>query len=203
MEPAPPLSQTLQRLHSLIRELGLDESGFLDPEVLAEQTALPEATVRDLLMGGTSPADSVNDRVRSRIRTLAQAHLARTGSRMSDLAASISEGLKVSDVWARLVCDGKKVPSVELLHGLVEFFGVQGGERFFTAAADEALNRALLRTLEKLENPGGDPVQALMDRYGVRSTDLRMHGSLTREQLERLLEGVLRSVVPPRGGVDQ
>ncbi|MFF9819283.1 hypothetical protein [Streptomyces sp. NPDC014006] len=199
------MSQTLQRLHRLIQEQGLDHSALLDPEKLAEQTALPEASVRALLHGGgTLPADSVNDRVRSRIRTLAYAHLGRTGSRMSDLASRISERLGVSEVWARLVCDGKKMPSVELLHGLVRFFNVEGGEAFFTAPADEALNRALLPIVDKLQSrESGDPVLALMGRYGVRATDLRMHGSLTRDQLERLLEGVLRSVVPPGEGRDQ
>ncbi|MEU3839338.1 hypothetical protein AB0E88_04830 [Streptomyces sp. NPDC028635] len=202
MEAAPPLPQTLQRLRALIQEQGLDQSALLDPENLAEQTALPEETVRTLLQGeATLPADSVNDRVRSRIRTLAQAYMRRTGSRMSDLASRISERLGVSEVWARLVCDGKKVPSVELLHGLVGFFDVEGGEAFFTAPADEALNRVLIPLVDRLRtHEDGDPLLALMDRYGVRATDLRMHGSLTREQLERLLEGVLRSVVPPAEG---
>ncbi|PZH20066.1 hypothetical protein C1I97_01950 [Streptomyces sp. NTH33] len=183
----------------LIREQGLDSAELVDPGSLAEQTALPEQTVRDLLDGAGPPDDSVNDRVRDRIRTLAQADLANTGRRMSDLAAGISERLGVSAVWARLVCDGKKVPSVELLHGLVGFFGVEGGEAFFTARADEALDRALLRILRRLETPGSDPVQALMDRYGVKTADLRMHGSFTREQVERILEGVFRSVLPPEG----
>ncbi|GAA2568772.1 MULTISPECIES: hypothetical protein [Streptomyces] len=205
MEAAPPLSETLRRLRTLTQEQGLDQSAVLNPERLAEQTALPESTIRALLHGGAAlPADSVNDRVRSRIRTLAQAYISRTGIRMSDLASRVSERLGVSNVWARLVCDGKKMPSVELLHGLVGFFNVEGGEAFFTAPADEALNRALLPMVDKLQCPEeGDPVLALMDRYGVRAADLRMHGSLTREQLERLLEGVLRSVVPTEEGRDQ
>ncbi|MFC7917981.1 hypothetical protein [Streptomyces sp. NPDC057386] len=205
MEAAPPLVQTLQRLNTLIQEQGLDRSALLDPAKLAEQTALPETAVRALLRGELTavPAGSVNDRVRSRIRTLAQAYMRRTGTRMSDLAARISERLGVSEVWARLVCDGKKVPSVELLHGLVGFFNVPGGEAFFTAPADQALNRVLLPLVDRLRSQdGGDPVLALMDRYGVRATDLRMHGSLTLEQLDRLLEGVFRSVVPAEEGRD-
>ncbi|WP_456197987.1 hypothetical protein [Streptomyces sp. QTS137] len=160
---------------------------------------MPESTVRLLLEGGTPPVDTVNDRVRTRLKTLAQANLAATGRRMSDLAAEVSKHLGVSEYWVRQVCDGRKVPSIELLHGLVEYFEVDGGEGFFTASATDALNRALLPLLHGLEDPEGDPVLALMDRYGVKSTDLRVHGSLTREQLERLLEGVLRSVVPPEG----
>ncbi|MFE9702493.1 hypothetical protein [Streptomyces sp. NPDC005930] len=122
---------------------------------------------------------------------------------MSDLASRISEHLGVSDVWARLVRDGKKMPSAELVYGLVRFFDVERGEAFFTAPADEALNRARPPIVDTLPPEGGDPTLALLDRYGVRATDLCMHGSLTRDQLERLLEGVLRSVMPPGEGRDQ
>lgn len=201
MEPASQLSETLQRLQKLITERGLNRSELLNPAALAAQTALCEGTVRTLLEGGTAPEDTVNDRVRSRIKTLAQARLTSTGRRMSDLAADVSQRLGISEVWARLVCDGKKVPSVDLLHGLVQFFGVEErrGEAFFTVPADEALNQALLPVLLQMEHPETDPVQALMERFGVQVTDLRHHGSMSREQLERLLEGVFRSVLPPEG----
>ncbi|MGW7337411.1 hypothetical protein [Streptomyces sp. NPDC054808] len=199
MASPSPLSETLRRLDRVMQEKE-DRSRLLDAAELARRTALPVSTVRSLLQGGTPPDDSVNDRVRTRIAALAEAEMAATGKRMSDLASDISERLGVSGYWARQVCDGKKVPSVELLHGLVEYFGVEEGEAFFTAPAADALNRVLLPVLHGLEEPENDPVLALMDRYGVRSADLRAHGSLTREQLERLLEGVLRSVVPPDGG---
>ncbi|MET7809603.1 hypothetical protein ABZT26_01940 [Streptomyces sp. NPDC005395] len=199
MASPSPLSETLRRLDRVVQEKE-DRSKLLDAAELACRTALPVSTVRSLLQGGTPPDDSVNDRVRTRIAALAEAEMAATGKRMSDLASDISERLGVSGYWARQVCDGKKVPSVELLHGLVEYFGVEEGEAFFTAPAADALNRVLLPVLHGLEDPENDPVLALMDRYGVRSADLRAHGSLTREQLERLLEGVLRSVVPPDGG---
>ncbi|MCV2459719.1 hypothetical protein OEB94_10625 [Streptomyces sp. ICN988] len=199
MASPSPLSETLRRLDRVVQEEGV-RSKLLDAAELARRTALPVSTVHSLLQGGTPPDDSVNDRVRTRIAALAEAEMAATGKRMSDLASDISERLGVSGYWARQVCDGKKVPSVELLHGLVEYFGVEEGEVFFTASAADALNRVLLPVLHGLEEPENDPVLALMDRYGVRSADLRAHGSLTREQLERLLEGVLRSVVPPDGG---
>ncbi|MFJ6912850.1 hypothetical protein ACIQUX_02705 [Streptomyces sp. NPDC101133] len=199
MASPSPLSETLRRLDRVVQEEGV-RTKLLDAAELARRTALPVATVRSLLQGGTPPDDSVNDRVRMRIAALAEAEMAATGKRMSDLASDVSERLGVSGYWARQVCDGKKVPSVELLHGLVEYFGVEEGEAFFTAPAADALNRVLLPVLHGLEEPENDPVLALMDRYGVRSADLRAHGSLTREQLERLLEGVLRSVVPPDGG---
>ncbi|WKX17501.1 MULTISPECIES: hypothetical protein [unclassified Streptomyces] len=199
MASPSPLSETLRRLDRVVQEKE-DRSKLLDAAELARRTALPVSTVRSLLQGGTPPDDSVKDRVRMRIAALAEAEMAATGKRMSDLASDISERLGVSGYWARQVCDGKKVPSVELLHGLVEYFGVEEGEAFFTAPAADALNRVLLPVLHGLEEPENDPVLALMDRYGVRSADLRAHGSLTREQLERLLEGVLRSVLPPDEG---
>ncbi|MET7289957.1 hypothetical protein [Streptomyces sp. NPDC005573] len=189
----PPLPETLERLAALIRERGLDRADVLDPGGLAARTALPEGTVRTLLAGGAPPADTVNDRARTRINVVAAAYLATTGGRMSDLAAELHTRLGVSEVWARQVCDGKKVPNLELLHGLVKFFGVDGGESFFTAPAEDALNQALLPALRTLET---DPLQALMDRCGVRGTDLRAHGAPSRRQLERLVEGVLRSVLP-------
>lgn len=129
MEPPTQLPESLRRLNALIEEQGLNRSELLDPKEMADRTALPESTVRTLLSGGTVPADTVNDRVCARINTLANAHLDRTGRRMSDLAADIRERLGVSDYWARQVCDGKKVPSVEFLHGLVEYFAVEGERR--------------------------------------------------------------------------
>ncbi|MEV1081995.1 hypothetical protein AB0I98_27715 [Streptomyces sp. NPDC050211] len=203
MEPHTALPETLQRLGELIRERGLNRSDFLDPQILAARTALPESTIRRMLNGRKPPADTVNERVGTRMQALSTAYLSRTGKRMSDLATEISERLGISEVWARSVCDGKKVPNVELLHHLVGFFAVEGGESFFTAPADEALNRVLLPEVKRLESPEPDPVAALLDRYGVKSTDLRLHGSLSREQLERILEGVLRSVLPQEGDTKQ
>ncbi|RSS78386.1 hypothetical protein EF918_21175 [Streptomyces sp. WAC06614] len=164
-------------------------SDLLDPKELAARTALPEATVRTLLHGGAPPADTVNDRVRARISTLADAYLARTGVRMSELANRISRQLGVSAFWARQVCSGEKVPSVELLHGLVDFFGVEGGEAFFTVPADEALHRALLPVLASLQpGPDGpesdpDPLAAVLARHGdVRGIALRRARDLPEER---------------------
>jgi hypothetical protein len=196
VESPTQLPETLRRLSMLVEEQGLKRSEILNPRELAARTALPENTVRILLKGDHPPADTVNDRVRARIKALADAHLSRSGRRMSDLAADIGDRLGVSDYWARQVCDGKKVPSVEFLRGLVEYFRVVGEEAFFTAPAGDALNRALLPILQRLERLESDPVTALMGKYGVRATDLRRHGTMTPEQLERLLEGVIKSVIP-------
>lgn len=166
MDPASRLPETLERLEVLVQQLGRTRSDLLDPQELALRTALPEETVRILLQGGEPPADTVNERVRARISSLADAHLARTGERMSDLAGHVSRRLGVSGFWARQVCTGEKTPSVDLLHGLVGFFGVEGGEAFFTVPASEALNRALLTVLAGLA-----PAQegAVVPLAGVRS----------------------------------
>jgi antitoxin component HigA of HigAB toxin-antitoxin module len=208
LESQTSLARTVRRLDRAIEERGLTRAQFLDPPVLAATTALPESVVRELLAGGRPPDDTVNERVRARIKALSDAHLRRHGTIMRDLAAEVSARTGISDVWARAVCDGRKTPNVELLHHLVGFFGVEGGESFFTAPADEALARVLRSLARKLEHPHlgpeaalqeVDPVAALLDRYGVVSSDLRMHGSVPRAQLERLLEGVLRSVLPQGG----
>ncbi|MEU9802648.1 hypothetical protein [Streptomyces sp. NPDC051000] len=155
-------------------------SELLNSKELAAKTALSEDTVRTLLRGVEPPADTVSERVRARVKALADAYLARTGKRMSDLAGNISRELGVSAFWARQVCSGEKVPSVEFLHGLVGFFGVGGGEAFFTAPAPEALNRALLPILAALqprpEGPEGatDPLAAVrLDYDDVRGIALR------------------------------
>ncbi|GAA0634653.1 hypothetical protein GCM10009535_08180 [Streptomyces thermocarboxydovorans] len=189
-----PLAETLRRLRAHVGEDGLD------PADLAVRTALPEHVVRALLRGEEGPADTVEERVCERIRTLAEAHVVRTGRRPADLVSEIAARLGISQVWARRLLKGEKLPNVPLLHGLADFFDVDGGEVFFTAPAADALNRTLLPLLEKYENPAADPVQALLRKYGVRAADLRSHGCLTPEQFETLLEGVIKSVLPPEGG---
>lgn len=197
VDPVPPLPVTLERLRSLVQERDAAHPDPLDPGALAAGTALPETTVRTLLDGGEPPADTVNERVRTRIKALADARLRRTGTRMSDLAGDISRQLGVSAFWARQVCSGEKVPSVELLHGLVGFFGVEGGEAFFTAPAPEALNRALLPVLtalrparsaagpsaDPLSDPLSDPPAGALSRYGdVRGVALRQAHGLPPER---------------------
>ena len=157
MGSVSPLPMTLARLEVLLKERGMHRSQLLNIGELAAKTALPEDTIAVLLGVGQIPADTVGARVSARIKALADAYLARTGKPMSDLAGSISRQLGVSSFWARQVCSGDKVPSVELLHGLVGFFGVEGGEAFFTAPAAEALNRVLLPMLAALHQTSGKP----------------------------------------------
>ncbi|MBJ6636809.1 hypothetical protein H4K36_00445 [Streptomyces sp. DHE7-1] len=159
---------TLERLEALIRERGLKRSDLFTARTLAGATALPESVVHTLLQGDEPPADTVNERVRTRIKALADARMARTGERMSELSGSIAQQLGVSAFWARQVCSGTKVPSIELLHGLVDVFGVQAGEMFFTAPPAEALNRALLSIFAAL-----DPMQDGQDLVATSGAETR------------------------------
>ncbi|MEU9354960.1 hypothetical protein AB0D65_29195 [Streptomyces griseoloalbus] len=188
-----PLAETLRRLraHGGERDLNCRD--------LAGETALPEDVVEALLKGEEPPAASVEERVCARIRTLRDAHLERTGKRASDLVAEVVAALDISDVWARKLLNGQKLPNVPLLHSLAKFFKVEGGEAFFTDPPADALNRVLQSRLQKYEAPATDPVQALMQRYGVVAADLRHHSALTPEQLETLLAGVIKSVMPIEG----
>lgn len=182
MNAAPSLPETLERLNALIQERDLERSHLLNPKELAAQTALPEHDVRTLLRGGTPPADTVNERVRARIRVVSDTYLERTGQRMSDLIGSISRQLGVSGVWARQVCSGDKMPSVELLHGLVDFFRVEGGEAFFTASAPEALNRVLVPVLAA-QQAAGDPLAPVRAQFDdVRGVALRQAHDLPPER---------------------
>ncbi|GAA2439117.1 hypothetical protein [Streptomyces glaucus] len=188
-----PLPETLRRLRAHTGEQDLN------PQVLAAKTALPESTVRALLRGDDLPQDTVEERVCDRIKRLADAYLSSREKRLSDLVLEVHERLGISTKWARQVLKGEKMPSVPLLHDLVAFFRVEGGEAFFTAPPADALNRVLLPILTKYENPEQDPVTALMEKFGIKAMDLRHHGSMTRGQLENLLEGVIKSVMPPKG----
>ncbi|MGW1171935.1 hypothetical protein [Streptomyces sp. NPDC002550] len=194
-----PLPETLQRLDSLIKQEGLNRSEILSPRALATKTALSESTVCTLLQGSQAPAETVNERVRSRIKALADRHLARTGQRMSDLAGSISRRLGVSAFWARQVCAGDKVPSVELLHGLVDFFKVEGGEAFFTAPAPEALNRALLTILlaaqpEPQAQAPGEKASGSSSHSDVRGFALRQARDLPEERW-KVLNATLKALL--------
>ncbi|MEU9662704.1 hypothetical protein [Streptomyces chartreusis] len=201
MKSTPPLTETLRRLDQLTRDRGLTLDDVLNPEDLAAGTALPEQHVRLMLKGGRVLEDTVNERTCARLKVVAAAHMARTKTRLSELVADMHLRLGISEYWARQICEGKKVPNIELLHGLVEYFEIEAGEPFFTNSADKALNRALLPILQRFE-PDDDPLDAMLARHGVVQTDLRLHGALNAEQ-RRLLMGVLYSVLSPEGDTKQ
>ncbi|MFJ3658265.1 hypothetical protein ACIPPR_33780 [Streptomyces nigra] len=197
----PELPETLQRLSAYIDEQSLEP---LDARQLSDRTALPEETVRALLNGESPEPDTVEVRVCTRLVRLANAHMVRNGGKLVDLISAVvrhfaQQGIDISEMWARQLLTGKKVPNIVYLHGLGQFFQVEGGEQFFTAPAHAALNRVLLTDLRRLEGvEAQDPMEALMKRYGVVGTDLRMHGHepLNAEQLDRILAGVFRSLFP-------
>ncbi|MEU1710703.1 hypothetical protein ABZ478_36240 [Streptomyces sp. NPDC005706] len=198
---ASPLRATLERLEELLAERGLRSSDLFTAPSLAGATALPESIVRTLLQGGEPPADTVNERVRTRIKALADARMARTGERMSELAGKISKQLGVSAFWARQVCSGTKVPSIELLHGLVEVFGVQVGETFFTAPPAEALNRELfpiLAALDPAQDGQNSDAKCGTDSRGeladVRGIALRQAMDLPKERWN-VLEATLKALL--------
>ncbi|MER8119010.1 hypothetical protein [Streptomyces sp. NPDC094031] len=187
-----PLPETLQRLRRHAGEQALN------PQELAADTALPEAVVALLLEGDTPPADTVDERVCARVKVLADAHMSHHKKRLSDLVREVQQCCGISDVWARKVLQGDKVPSVSLLHHLADFFKVEGGESFFTASSADALNRVLLTKLSAYEDPNSDPIRALMNKHGIVSTDLRMHGhQMSNGQMEQMLADILRSVINP------
>lgn len=196
--PIPSLQETLRRLGEVVEERGLDRSEVLDPRRLAARTALSEQVVRALLRGDTPAPDEVEERVCQRVRTLAAARVSQ-GMGKTRLVNEVAERLGISTVWARLLLDGRKVPTVPFLHKLAQYFEVDG-EAFFTTESSTALNRALLPELEKHETPRRDPIEVLLEKHGVVAADFRRHGALPMAQLETMIDGLIRSVLPKEGG---
>ncbi|MER5450561.1 hypothetical protein ABT052_37090 [Streptomyces sp. NPDC002766] len=201
MEPNSPLHATLRRLDELTREQRLNQSDALAPDALSAATGLPERSICLLLQGHAPSHDTVEERVCSRLKAVADAYMARTGKRMSELAAEVSQRLGISEVWARQICVGKKVPNVGHLHHLARFFGVEGGEPFFTAPADEALNRALQPILARLETRAGERAAqrgelalAGTDVDDVRGMALRQARDLSPERW-RVLSATLEALL--------
>ncbi|WP_031036177.1 hypothetical protein [Streptomyces sp. NRRL F-5650] len=202
-----PLSATLRRLEMQIQERGLDRAVVLNAKELAGKTSLPVRTVRTLLQGKAVRAESFNDRVLARIKSFVAFHLAQTRKSETELIGEVMTALGLSRPWARSVIRGEKVPNASTLHELAVHFQLDGHETYFTSDAEAALNRELRKILLRFESPERDPIEALMEQYGVKATDMRMHGHATgitsKEQLAALLEGVFKSVLPPKGGQDR
>ncbi|MEU3296672.1 hypothetical protein ABZ722_30560 [Streptomyces longwoodensis] len=194
------ISETLRRLDAQIQERDLDRSTVLNAQELANRTSLPLATVRALLRGRSVQEEPFNERVLARIKTFVTYHKAATGKTEAQLITEVMKALPASRPWARSLVRGEKVPNSEMLHGLATYFELPGSETYFTCNADEALNRELQRILLRYEAPQQDPIQALLDKYGVKAADMRAHGNVSKEQLAALLEGVVKSVIPPKGG---
>ncbi|GHE14759.1 hypothetical protein [Streptomyces alanosinicus] len=188
-----PLQGTLERVNRCIEEQNLSRADLLDPGSLAVRSALPESTVVALLRGEDVAAGTIEERVTTRIKTLAFARHRGDKARLADLADEMVNTLGLSAPWARSVLKGDKMPDVRLLHDLADFFDVDGGEEFFTGTPEESLDRVLVPILERWEKPHSqDPTLELMKRYGIVGTDLRRHGTMTPEQLDRLIRGALK-----------
>jgi transcriptional regulator with XRE-family HTH domain len=202
-----PLSETLRRLEAQIKERGLDRTAVLSAKELADKTSLPVKTVRALLQGKAMPAEPFNERVLARIKNVVALHLAETGKSETQLIGEVMTALGLSRPWARSVIRGEKVPNAKKLHELAIHFKLDGQETYFTSDADVVLNRELRKILLRFESPERDPIDALMEQWGVKATDMRAHGHATgitsKEQLAALLEGVFKSVLPPKGGQDR
>ncbi|MEU7428000.1 hypothetical protein [Streptomyces sp. NPDC040750] len=197
------LSTTVRHVEALISERDMERSDLLNPRSLAARTALPEHTVKALLRGDAPTPDTVEERVCARVTALVESWLERHSDRRRvDLIATVSDRLSISKVWTRKLLAGKKMPSVTILHGLAEFFAVEGGEAFFTAPASEAINRVLLADLARMEDPEpADPIEALMRKYDIVKTDFRYHtGTLSRAQVAQAFEGLIRAVLELQPG---
>lgn len=198
-----PVSETLRRLEAQIEAQDLDRHIVLNPQVLADRTSLPVDTVLALLQGEEVPEREFNERVLARMKAFVAYHLVKTQKTEAQLIGEVQVALHpISRPWARSVIRGEKVPNSKTLHELAVYFELDGQETYFTSLAVDALNRALQRILLQYEPPERDPIEALMDRYGVKAADMRLHapgGISSKEQLAVLLEGVFKSVIPPKG----
>ncbi|MFI8308531.1 hypothetical protein ACIF80_35065 [Streptomyces sp. NPDC085927] len=202
-----PVSETLRRLEAQIEAQGLERHTILNPQILADKTSLPVDTVLALLRGEEVPEREFNERVLARMKAFVAYHLAETQKTEAQLIGEVQVALHpISRPWARSVIRGEKVPNSKTLHELAVYFELDGQETYFTSLAVDALNRALQRILLRYEPPERDPIEALMDRYGVKAADMRTHGApggiSSKEQLAVLLEGVFKSVIPPKRGQD-
>jgi hypothetical protein len=197
-----PVAATLRRLDAQIQERGLDRTVVLDAQTLADRTSLPVTTIRSLLQGQSVPEEEFTERVLSRIRTFMAFHRAGHHKTEAQLITEVMRALKISRPWARSLVRGEKVPNSKTLHELAVYFELAGQETYFTSGAEDAFNRELQHILLRYEAPQQDPIQALMDKYGVSATDMRAHGHAggitSKEQLAALLEGVFKSVIPPK-----
>jgi transcriptional regulator with XRE-family HTH domain len=196
-----PLDETLRRLERRITEGKLDRRKILNPGELAAKTSLPLATVQALLRGKGVPEEPFKVQVTGRIATFLTMYMNRDEKSKrteTQLVAELHQNLGLSKEWVRQIVRGQKVPSSEALHELAVYFKLDGQETYFTSAPATALNRELTRILHRYEAPERDPIDALMERWGVKSTDMRLHGGggKNKEEIARLLEAVFKTVLP-------
>ncbi|WP_225636736.1 hypothetical protein [Streptomyces solaniscabiei] len=195
-EPSGPLPETLARLRALIAERHLDEGAVLNVAELSHRALLREVEVEALLAGlqlsdSGSPEEVIKGRVRERLPRLFNAYLKSGKIKPADGYRTIHAQLECSEVWARQLLTGRKVPSVGHLSVLAEFFNVD--ERFFTGAPADNLNRALQPKLQDLQV--NDPVAELMTEYGLEGVSFRRRVEGMAPERKAMLAGVIKAVL--------
>lgn len=171
-EPYAPLHETLERLDALLRERGVHRSEVFDVAELSAKTAIPVEDVHALLDGKALPEDEVEARVCGRINLLYKRLVEDTGKRPVDVVKDVAANLKVSEVWARMLIKGDKLPNVPHLKVLAEYFRVPVA--FFTDSAPAALDRELRPIVDRLEEP--DPLASLMRQFDIKGISARTDG---------------------------
>lgn len=191
----PPLSETLDRLEALLKEQELDRGDALKVDELAFATALPKETVQALLDRKPVPEDTLEDRVCARIAALAASYIDTTGKRAADVRREVAAAMGRSPEWARQLLAGQSMPNLPNFLALRSYFeqalNLDIDEAFFTAPADEALNRALQPIVDRLG--GYDPLAAVLAELQVARIDHRAANLSARRR--EALAAFIRSVV--------
>ncbi|AIS02238.1 hypothetical protein [Streptomyces glaucescens] len=194
-DPSRSLPGTLGRLRALVAERGLEEEAVLDIAKLSRATLLDETEIRAVLAGqGSGGSDSseeeaIKKRVRDRLVRAYRAYLEANRITFPEGIRALAARLGISEMWARQLVKGAKVPSVGHLTQLAEFFAVD--LHTFTDTADESLNRALQPLLRQLQTD--DPVTELMSEHGLSGINFR---GLAPER-RAMLAGVIKAVLEP------
>lgn len=176
-ESTAPLPETSRRIDELITDHRLDRNDVLDAKTLSERTGIPAHTVQTLLEGTEFAEDDVDTRARTRLQFLHETHRAPDGRPYE--FKDIADAIGISEVWARALLTGKKVPSMKHGHALTQFFDVPEG--FLTAKATDALNRELGPILQILQG-ATDPLNQVMTSHGLVTIAQRGTRSLTQRQ---------------------
>ncbi|MFJ6729308.1 MULTISPECIES: hypothetical protein [unclassified Streptomyces] len=193
-DPSGTLPETLTRLRALITERGLREEAVFDIPGLSRATLLDEAEVRALLAGGEphaggSSEEAVKERVRNRLARAYQTYLDTDRISFAAGIRTVAAALDISEMWARQLVKGAKVPSIGHLSQLAEFFDVD--LHVFTDTDADSLNRALQPLLGELRSE--DPVAELMSEHGLAGISFR---GLAPER-RAMLAGVIKAVLEP------
>lgn len=185
-----PLHDLLGRLDRLLEARDKTREDVLNVDRLAAATGLTRQEVGTLLRGRRLRARQTAEYVPQRVRLLCERHEQKTGKTLARMVGDLTAGGAMGDVWARKLLQGERVPSVPHLGVLADYFGVPVA--YFMDSAPVALARELRPIVDELEE---DPLDALMDRFGIQAVHARTDGRLTPSQratIAGLIEVVLR-----------